>query len=402
MDVLIVDDNPTVRALLAAKLDLWGFQPVQAEGGEAALSLVRDQKLRMVVTDWDMPGMDGLELCRHLRELPDEFQPVHVVLCTGKDSPEEVSIAQRAGANDYIPKPINFTDLRLHLMAGERRLWLAEAVGCPQGEHGGLNTAFADEARCLFQLLSRPQRLVGGLASSSLFLPSHRHTGCLYRTLRLDDRFSALVLMSPGAAASTDGETRGSSSESSPGGAEVLRRYLSLAHWLAGEDLCFPLLFSLQRYSDVNALRENWWEAIASRLDSASGSAHFSGMLVDAETHSAHLVWHSGAPPLIRDHRLSWTVLPEMGAAPLETVTIPFGSFHVGLLYSPSLTACRNKAGEELGLDRLHQLLQAAPAIEPSAILHAVEGGLRTWRGSVNSEEDTLALTLGWAHSAPR
>lgn len=402
MDVLIVDDNPTVRALLAAKLDLWGFQPVQAEGGEAALSLVKEQKLRMVVTDWDMPGMDGLELCRHLRELPDEYQPVHVVLCTGKDSPEEVAIAQRAGANDYIPKPINFTDLRLHLMAGERRVWLAEALGSSRDNHTVLNAAFADEARCLFQLLSRPQRVVGGLASSSLFFPSHRPIGCLYRAFKLDDRFSAVVLMSPGSSPLADHAVANVSPEDPVTAAEALRRYLSLAHGLAGEDLCFPLMLALQRHSDPAALRENWWEAIASRWDPQFGQAQFSGILVDAETHSAHLVWPTGAPPLFRDQRLTWSALPETGAAPLETATVPFSGLHVGLLYSHSLVNCRGQQGDAFGLERLHHLLQTAWAIEPAAILHSIESGLRTWRGSVNSEEDTLAVTLNWAHSLER
>ena len=102
--VLVVDDQHSIRTLIKRHLELDGYEAVLATSGEEALQQLRKWKPVAVVLDVMMPGMDGFEVCRRLRALPDGDK-VPVVMCTGKGQRQDVVEAVQAGANDYIVKP---------------------------------------------------------------------------------------------------------------------------------------------------------------------------------------------------------------------------------------------------------------------------------------------------------
>jgi len=132
MKILIAEDDPVSRRLLQAALAKWGYEVVVASDGvQAWQALQEDPHPVMLILDWLMPGMDGLEVCRKARTLPS-YQSAYIILLTGKTSKEDVINGLDAGADDYITKPFDPGELRARVSVGVRvaqlQLSLAERV----------------------------------------------------------------------------------------------------------------------------------------------------------------------------------------------------------------------------------------------------------------------------------
>jgi diguanylate cyclase (GGDEF)-like protein len=122
--VLIAEDDRTSRKLLAAMVAKWGYDPLVAEdGGEAWTALQQPDHPRLVLLDWNMPVLDGLDVCRRLRAL-DSPDPPYVILLTGRTEKGDIVHGLEAGANDYVAKPYDHEELQARLQVGRRTLTL--------------------------------------------------------------------------------------------------------------------------------------------------------------------------------------------------------------------------------------------------------------------------------------
>jgi CheY-like chemotaxis protein len=108
--VLVVDDDATVRALLTAVFSGAGLRVLSAAGGVEALDVLDGDSVDIVVTDAQMPGMDGAELVAALRARPDTAD-IPVLLCTGSHLGNVVANAQAAGVTGVLPKPMRPKEL---------------------------------------------------------------------------------------------------------------------------------------------------------------------------------------------------------------------------------------------------------------------------------------------------
>jgi putative two-component system response regulator len=123
MNVLIVDDDEMALAALSTTLAKAGYRVETAADGKTALEVVRAGRCRLVISDWQMPGMNGLELCRAVRE-SDLPGYVYVILLTANDAPEQKVAGLSAGADDFVAKPYNSAELIARVRSGERVLTL--------------------------------------------------------------------------------------------------------------------------------------------------------------------------------------------------------------------------------------------------------------------------------------
>jgi len=123
MKVLIVDDNEVSLTLVGATLTQAGYEVETARDGLEALERVRAEKFRLIISDWEMPRMNGLELCRAVRA-DDSSGYVYMVLVTGHDSPRERVEGLSAGADDFVGKPFDPSELIARVRTGERILSL--------------------------------------------------------------------------------------------------------------------------------------------------------------------------------------------------------------------------------------------------------------------------------------
>ncbi|MBM4090779.1 MAG: diguanylate cyclase [Planctomycetes bacterium] len=119
LTVLVVDDDPAALRLIARITSNAGYRVVQAKDGREAEERIHSQCPDLLVTDWDMPGLDGLQLCRNLRHAAMPFH-VYVLLLTAKTGPDETVQGLEAGADDFISKPINPAVLLSRLRVGAR------------------------------------------------------------------------------------------------------------------------------------------------------------------------------------------------------------------------------------------------------------------------------------------
>ncbi len=119
--VLLVEDSPIYERIITGHLRTWGFDVTVAHDGEEALALLQEPNSpRLVLMDWVMPKMDGVELCRRLRKLPSAFPYTYTLLLTGKDSRADLLKAMDAGVDDYLAKPFDDLELKARLLAGKR------------------------------------------------------------------------------------------------------------------------------------------------------------------------------------------------------------------------------------------------------------------------------------------
>jgi two-component system cell cycle response regulator len=118
--ILLAEDDPVSRHILSESLRRWGYEVYcAADGQEAWLLLQEHDAPQLAVLDWMMPGLDGIDLCRRIRERSSEPY-VYVLLLTSKGQKQDVIQGMGAGADDYILKPFDPGELQTRLNAGRR------------------------------------------------------------------------------------------------------------------------------------------------------------------------------------------------------------------------------------------------------------------------------------------
>lgn len=130
--VLIVDDDPVTVATLSALLAGWGYDVQVARDGNEAWKRIERGDIRVVISDWYMPELDGIELCRRLRE-PSRRQYVYFILLTARGGKEQFLAGMAAGADDFLTKPANPDELRARVRVAERILGLHQELQRLQG-----------------------------------------------------------------------------------------------------------------------------------------------------------------------------------------------------------------------------------------------------------------------------
>src|SRR6266568_6168312 len=119
MKILVVDDSPTIRAALKGLLERMGHTVVEANDGEQALHLYRQDRPGLVLIDVVMPTMDGYESARHMRETKaDEWVPI--IFLSSKEADQDLDRAIEAGGDDYLVKPVSFVVLNAKIRALQR------------------------------------------------------------------------------------------------------------------------------------------------------------------------------------------------------------------------------------------------------------------------------------------
>ena len=119
LPVLVVDDSRAQRRLLVRTLNKWGYETIEAASGQEALSICAGVDIDLVISDWLMPGMSGIEFCKAFRELKQD-RPAYFVLLTAQTERERLAEGLESGADDFLSKPFNVVELKARLRAGAR------------------------------------------------------------------------------------------------------------------------------------------------------------------------------------------------------------------------------------------------------------------------------------------
>jgi two-component system cell cycle response regulator len=119
MKILIAEDEPSSRLVLKKAIEKLGHECLVAEDGHQAWALFQSREVDVVISDWMMPGIDGIELCRRVREYSTSTYPYFIFLTSLADR-EHCLMGLEAGADDYLTKPLNLFDLKARLLVALR------------------------------------------------------------------------------------------------------------------------------------------------------------------------------------------------------------------------------------------------------------------------------------------
>ncbi|MCD6185654.1 MAG: response regulator, partial [Deltaproteobacteria bacterium] len=111
MNILVIDDNQTILRQHELNINKWGHKVYTAANGLKAYEMLESTQIDIIVCDWMMPEMDGLELCKIVRS-KDFSQYIYFIIVSSKNNHEDIIHALNTGADDYIVKPVCYDELR--------------------------------------------------------------------------------------------------------------------------------------------------------------------------------------------------------------------------------------------------------------------------------------------------
>lgn len=398
--VLVVDDSRAQRKMLSMQLGRWGYDVLDVASAEEAITLCQTQDFDIVLSDWMMDGMSGLDLCQAFRALEMEGY-AYFILLTSKSEKTEIADGLEAGADDFLTKPVASGELRARLRAGERivamhqelvkknRL-LGQALTEVQRAHELLDRDLI-EARKLQQTLVRDRFRDWGHGAATLFLrPSGHVGGDLAGFFEIDEDRVALY--------SVDVSGHGVAS------AMMTAR---LAGYLSGASPDQNIALRIS----PGGQRDSWPpEEVASRfnramLEEIQVDQYFTMAYaeVDLKRGDLRLVQAGHPHPLIlradgRIDRLGMGGLP-IGLIPDATHEAVHDRLLPGdrlFLLSDGVTECPSPDGQELGEDGIMDLLQRNRCLESGALLDAMIWDLTKFMGSEDFPDDVSGLLFDY------
>lgn len=147
MHILIAEDDALSRLILKKAVERLGHTCITVDDGRQAWERFQEEAFDVVISDWMMPDLDGLELCRRIREEEGAGGYTYFVLLTANDDRQDRLRGMRAGADDYLTKPLDPDDLQLRLIAGQRVSNLHRKILQQQKELEALNRTLYAEGR---------------------------------------------------------------------------------------------------------------------------------------------------------------------------------------------------------------------------------------------------------------
>ncbi len=127
MKILIAEDDKVSLRILEKNTSEWGYDIAVAANGEEALRTLREGDVRLAILDWMMPGINGIEICRFVRQ-DGGPKYVYLIMLTSRDRRQDIVEGLEAGADDYMAKPVNFLELRARIQTGRRIVELEDKL----------------------------------------------------------------------------------------------------------------------------------------------------------------------------------------------------------------------------------------------------------------------------------
>lgn len=205
--IVIADDSRSFLRIFEAMLTSWGYQVYSAQSGHEAVALIETHQPDFVLTDWDMPGMSGIELCEYVRAQKFDSY-IYIIMITGYASRDDLLHSLKVGADDFLTKPLNPSELKVRLQTAVRISALHKVL---QEKHGELNRVYQslrrdmrEVSRIQRSLLPKSSQSPWPVAVQTLYSPSEYVCGEQLGTLKTQDNEMGFLSISlPGQGTST-------------------------------------------------------------------------------------------------------------------------------------------------------------------------------------------------------
>ena len=398
--VLIVDDSKAQRRMLSVQVARWGYVVTEADSGEQALQLCRETPFDMVLSDWMMPGMTGLELCKAFRALPREDYG-YFILLTSKSEKSEIASGLENGADDFLIKPVSSDELHARMRAGERILRMQGEVV----EKNRLISSTLDELQKLYDSLDRDliearklqQSLVMdrqrdfGLGSASVLLKPSGHVG---------GDLVGSFLISPHCVAIYSVDVAGH-------GVASAMMTARLAGLLSGGSPDQNIAMTVA----ADGTRGSWPpDKVAERLnrmmiEDMKVDQYFTMVYAEIDMQNGHVQFVQAGHPHPMILRANGEIcVVGLGGMPIGLIEgavydLTFDRLLPGdrlLLASDGITECPNPAGEEVGEAGLVAMLSRCKALSSADLLEALIWELNSHSDGQDFPDDVSAIMFDY------
>lgn len=193
--ILIIDDDPTIRMVLKRALQKQGYDVTLATSGEEGITLAQQVNPALIICDWMMPQLSGIEVCRLLKATP-QFSTTFFILLTAKGEVADRVMGLDAGADDFLSKPIDINELKARVRAGLRLHQLNQDLQIQKQALEILNQDLQTQKQILEAELAEavdyvrsllPAPLFENITTEALFIPSAQLGGDCFDYYWLDD-----------------------------------------------------------------------------------------------------------------------------------------------------------------------------------------------------------------------
>lgn len=166
MKILIAEDSKSARYALEMHLTEWGYEVISTKDGHEAWDVLQQVDIpKLAILDWVMPGMDGVDICRRLRQA-NRRSMLYIILLSSKNTRDDIVFALRAGANDYITKPYEYEELHARIQVGQRVIELQASLDARIRELEKIKNRVEETNEALRQEIGKGKRREDALQES--------------------------------------------------------------------------------------------------------------------------------------------------------------------------------------------------------------------------------------------
>jgi phosphoserine phosphatase RsbU/P len=390
--ILIADDDVIPRWFLQTALVKAGHEVVVAHNGAEAWQLLQQAEApRLAILDWLMPGLDGVDVCRKVRQW-DHAPYVYLILLTSKDRQEDIIAGLEAGADDYLTKPFDPQELEARLRAGERILDLQAALLTSLEQLAQAHQREVEIGARIQQtlLLGQPPEDLAGARIAALTIPAHPVDGDFYDFFQYNAQCLDIVVgdvMGKGVPAAL----LGAAIKSAP--LRALSRLLTASpkNALPEPEEIVELVHRdiTRQFISLNVFATLCY----ARFDLEQGRL----VLVDCgHTKPIYFQRQTGICELLQGDNMP------LGFSERESyrqVVFPLAAGDMVVLYSDGVTEARNAAGAFFGVDRLMEIIQAQNHLEPQPLIDAICRAVSTFTGTETWADDLTCVVIRLAET---
>ena len=394
--ILVVDDSRLQRKILSSSLVRWGYEVIEAASGEEALEICIAQRPELVISDWVMPTMDGIQFCKEFRELTSDTYG-YFILLTSKSEKNDVAEGLDAGADDFLTKPVNGNELRARITAGERIL--------------KMQLELTQKNRVIGDTLKELQRLYDSLDSDLIEANKLQESLIPERFKKVGDSHLSLMLRSSGHVGGDlvghypagDGHLGIYALDVSGHGISSALMTARLAGYLSGS--APDQNIALEKTPDGSYCSRPLFEAIETLnemvLDEMETEHYFTLMLADINLRTGAVkIAQAGHPHPVVQRKSGEIIQEGTGGFPVGLMSgVRFEEFETKLepgdrlvILSDGVTECPNQTGEMLGEEGLETYLRDLHHISGPALFETLIWKLGEFAGSPDFPDDVSGL----------
>ncbi|WHZ30365.1 MAG: Two-component transcriptional response regulator, LuxR family [Nitrospira sp.] len=383
--VLVVDDEPTARTALTARLKRLGYRVIEAGDGKAGLESLRRERPDLTILDWMMPEMDGPSFCEQVRRDP-ELLSSQILMMTSHDQPQQIAEGLARGADDFLSKAASKYEITARVQAGMRTATLIRRLEDVKEEirrkQEALERELQSAARYVESLLPTPGTLLRGVQMVHAYRPSLGLGGDLFNIVPWNEDVLSLYLL--------DASGHGVSSALRSASFSTFLRRENLLHHVGSSDPGAILTEANRQFP----LTEdgNYFTIIFAKLD------------VRARTLSYATAGHNGALLHRRSGEVRWLAKPNFPLGFDPSTTYLTEEFPVGpgdrlYVLSDGLYEVPTSNGELWGQDRLEQAVRAFGRRSLSEVVSGtIEEAVR-WQGHDHFPDDVALMGVELAEN---